>query len=1141
MQPLANKFIELLESKQLLSDDVIVELRRHVAESKVKLSPELIAKLLVDNGHLTKFQASKLVTELAQSGDTTSAPTKPKLSSAEPELGFAPASNVADIVVDDDEIVGVEAVDVVEDAVPVVDAAFVTEYVEVSPVAEVAAIEAIDLSSIQSSSRSQRGGSPAFEPPSRTVKVDKPKSNPWDSFRILGIGTALALVLVALVLLVLWLVRGSAEEALKMANERYEQRSYEDASNMYRDFAKNWPTNEKASYAKVRSVLSAMRRDVETGSNPVIALRTAEQVLPEIEGESSLSEQQGDLTGVLIALAEKFNDRIDATKNSDQRREMMAEMDKLMTIINDSKYVGSAQRTQQAPTLQKIEESRARLVREIRRDDELAVALKEMDSLLEANEVLKAYRVRKELIDKYPLLEVNEEVKQRVLKASQTQRALVKDGSSPARLLDSAPPADAPKSYMFAHRYGLEIPGLDQTIVYYRVKGTVYAIKASKGEILWNKFVGRGLDSNPIRLSDSGNPDVIVSEAESGNLHRILGESGAIKWTAAFGEAIHPAAIDGEDVFVTSLSGLVSCLDAVSGQTKWQKQLPQPTSVGVGVAPGKQLIYQTADHSNIYVLDRRDGSCKDVHYQGHLAGSIKVPPALVFGHLFVFDNISANSARIRILQVGEDGLKQAQEPMVVDGNIIVPPLIDRRQLLVQSDMGNTVVLDIEPSSKDKVTRIASVPKNLDSPRQVWTAFQKNFIWLAENRLARFDLVVSSGKMDRKWIQNDGDQFVGPLQLFGSTLIHARQLKGNQGVRVSAVNADDGVKIWEVDLGEPISMIVKKQQGYAAISSSGSYYSISNKPLVSQADVAAGEGKSQKWFSNPVSLSPTQSVLLNRSNPREFALYSESDTPLQALQVLALPIGNANPSCEAVTVGDKAVVGLESGQLLMFDPTTGLIIGSPYQPEGKPNKRVIWNQPAVIPSSRSLIVASDLMKIVRFDASESLRKLSEEALESPLLGPLVVVGNNVVGVSSNANGDTLMSFNSLSLAATQGSALEGRLVAGPFATNSGGLVQTDQKLIAFDENGKATWSVAFPNSQIVRTPVLAGDRLVIANRLGQIWVIDAASGQVTGNVDLGQSLSTEPLVIDKRILVGSDEGSILATLIPTELLIPGASQ
>lgn len=44
MQPLAIKFIELLESKQLLSDDVIIELRRQVAESKVKLSPELISQ-----------------------------------------------------------------------------------------------------------------------------------------------------------------------------------------------------------------------------------------------------------------------------------------------------------------------------------------------------------------------------------------------------------------------------------------------------------------------------------------------------------------------------------------------------------------------------------------------------------------------------------------------------------------------------------------------------------------------------------------------------------------------------------------------------------------------------------------------------------------------------------------------------------------------------------------------------------------------------------------------------------------------------------------------------------------------------------------------------------------------------------------
>ena len=39
----------------------IAELRRQVGESKFVITPEAIAKVLVDHGHLTPFQARKLV------------------------------------------------------------------------------------------------------------------------------------------------------------------------------------------------------------------------------------------------------------------------------------------------------------------------------------------------------------------------------------------------------------------------------------------------------------------------------------------------------------------------------------------------------------------------------------------------------------------------------------------------------------------------------------------------------------------------------------------------------------------------------------------------------------------------------------------------------------------------------------------------------------------------------------------------------------------------------------------------------------------------------------------------------------------------------------------------------------------------
>ena len=63
----ASQFIALLESRGLLDPEIVVELHRQVEQSKVRVTPEAIAKLLVENGQLTRFQATKLVTELNES------------------------------------------------------------------------------------------------------------------------------------------------------------------------------------------------------------------------------------------------------------------------------------------------------------------------------------------------------------------------------------------------------------------------------------------------------------------------------------------------------------------------------------------------------------------------------------------------------------------------------------------------------------------------------------------------------------------------------------------------------------------------------------------------------------------------------------------------------------------------------------------------------------------------------------------------------------------------------------------------------------------------------------------------------------------------------------------------------------------
>ena len=92
MKSLAQRVMDLAEQQGLLDGKAITELRKQVAQSKFVVTPEAIAKVLVDHGHLTPFQARKLVSQaLANEPDPVEqrVAEKPKPRKPVEELTFA--------------------------------------------------------------------------------------------------------------------------------------------------------------------------------------------------------------------------------------------------------------------------------------------------------------------------------------------------------------------------------------------------------------------------------------------------------------------------------------------------------------------------------------------------------------------------------------------------------------------------------------------------------------------------------------------------------------------------------------------------------------------------------------------------------------------------------------------------------------------------------------------------------------------------------------------------------------------------------------------------------------------------------------------------------------------------------------------
>lgn len=1132
MQPnLAKQFISQLENQGLLAPDVIDELRRQAAESKSRLTPEIIAKLLIDNGHLTKFQATKLIAELKASSAPAASKAQPDLKksavASDEDLGFAPDADSSSV--HDESSVYLEE----PEARP-------TEIIAEEVVNEVAVVEVVDADPVASVAKRVRNKPKPSSIdsmlddvlPTLSTQIKRPKiakANPFDSFRILGVGIILALVLIAGIWLIFWFIRGNASENLERANTAYEQRSYETASKIYKEFAQNFGSDPKASFAKVRSALATLRKDTEGAADPNVGLQTALAVLPPISGESALSAEQGDLVDVLVILAGKFNERADGFKETAQKKALMAEMDKLMELINNPQYVGTNQRNQQLPTLNRIEEHRKRIQLDINRDEELAKTLTAISEQLADKKTTEAYQLRKELIARYPQLETDAGLIAQVQKASVIQQSLVAATSSTLKLAKEAPAPQPRQAIVLANRSGKEAPTLKGRTLFVRVKGSVYGLDGGTGNVLWRYYVGPDFVDDPIRLRDTASSDLLICRTDSGHFARLDGASGKIKWHIDVGSAALRASVDGEDAYIAARDGMLTNIDVGHGQTKWAVKLPQLIETPAGVSAGKPHLYIPGDHSNLYVLARQDGSCKEVYYLGHRKGTIAIPPMLVLGQLFVFENAGADFANIRILQTSDSGLQlaAAQAPIQLKGNIVVPPLSDGRRLIVLTDLGEVAVLDVEPTAaKEKVSTIASIRASEPTPRPTWAIVDRNALWTASNRFVRYEIQVSKSQIAHNWTKEPGDQFTAPPQKFDDVIVHSRTVRGTQGIRVAAVSAQTCDPMWQTDLGVPISAILEAglPGKFDALSTSGTLFTIDTQPIRNSADENPEEGKPSMLYRDPEPLAGGSQVMLNASIKNRFAVYKQR-LP-KRMQTLAANFGGAEPTCPPTGMGDKFVVGLSNGQLIAINPANGSVAGSPFQLTMKPGQRVKWNQPAYLENSQTLVVTSDMQKLMRIGVGDALKRLSEVDLEQPMRGALVAVGSKVLGVSASQTSDNLHVFDSTSLKQDAVIPLSGRVITGPYSVADRVLVQTESKVEAVDASGKVLWVIDFPKSRVVGKPALVGENIVLASASGQIWLIDPKSGATVASMAANHPLSAVPLVVARGLLLGSDEGCVL---------------
>ncbi len=426
---------------------------------------------------------------------------------------------------------------------------------------------------------------------------------------------------------------------------------------------------------------------------------------------------------------------------------------------------------------------------------------------------------------------------------------------------------------------GRNAPDLTGEVLYLRAGGSVLAFEGENGKLRWRRYVGDAKDLPPVRLEDGSG--VLLSESASLEVLRCSAQDGKVAWRAKIDEGFSRPISVGDDVYVSTESGRLISLDADSGDPKWATQLPQPLETGPGIDDKANRAYVPGDHSNLYLLNTRDGSCLESFYIGHEEGTINVPPVPLFGHVFVIENAGSDYANVHVLSVDESGqnLKVAQSVFRLTGNVRVSPIIQGRRLIVLTDRGEVDVFDIEPTAdREQVTVAAKLSAFYEQPTATQMAVGRSQMWITGTRIGRYELQINTGRVVRDWSLHELDTFIGEPFATDDTLVHARILRGTSAIRVTAANPKTGEEYWHTDVGVPISMLklAPGGKGFHVVTSQAALFELGRETLANGSTTGPIENPGDKAvgirFANPVSIDATRSLMLNQLGGQSIIVY-----------------------------------------------------------------------------------------------------------------------------------------------------------------------------------------------------------------------------------------------------------------------------
>lgn len=304
--------------------------------------------------------------------------------------------------------------------------------------------------------------------------------------------------------------------------------------------------------------------------------------------------------------------------------------------------------------------------------------------------------------------------------------------------------------------------------------------------------------------------------------------------------------------------------------------------------------------------------------------------------------------------------------------------------------------------------------------------------------------------------------------------------------VSAFSANGGGSVWKATLAPEAGSKGNGYGGGIAVDS-GRVYGASGYGIVAAFDPATGKKLWEKDLGSPIRTSPTAAgdrVFVVSSQGRFHCLNGADGSEIWAVRGLpqvASLVNNASPAVD----GDTVIVPYASGDLVALRVKDGT---------------AVWTE-----------------SLARTRGGSQLASLSDAARPAIDSGTVFGVGHAGRMIASSVKtGERLWSLN---VAGTQTPSVAGETV---FVVDLSG-----QLLALSRRDGKVQWTTQLPAAKVWTGPTLAGGSLWLASDKGKLVSVDAITGKLGAQQDLGAPVFIAPVVAQGRMYVMTDKAKLVA--------------